>query len=985
MTQILMLLGLICNVILWLAIGYTNPIFSTVTLLIKCAMSVHTKQDIQYHIREAFESLEKRRALLLKEHPRIASSASGIVTSTRDPVTLITSPLPPRSKRFLGVNHSLKGLLYGHYSNNSQLYTVHSGSPDIVLCTPTPEEASGIVRTANIPIPHFRQPRYLSMEYAYMLFIPKHYAWRHELFEALDYPRHKLPIISDKDEGFCLHPDLADPWLNLEACLRSLGRAMIDVAPQPWLRTAIHPWFFPDRFKFMHKYRTEGAARYAAWRSIQNFLPLLGYVSMAFWCMGCWEARERDAGLERPDWRLAVTERTQIHPTFLDSLEKSIAANWNAERVGALYQIQGPADGDVYARYKEHEACEELETLLSTILYSRFPIPLYISWGKLPLELSPLDVPRAFHGLIPPKEDQEYLGSPQSPTKFSGWAVNDESLVWYRDPQPQVSLPNPVSPNKESPAVAAAPFPPLPPHSQQKPNETIQAFFIRRREANNKTIARETPADRQRRMQRTDNAKWGEVPSKASIFYWEEEDGHYIHLPGGRRNYPDLWREYPGPQRRFDPIFNQWDLCELFEKNDPVFGESYAEGPPSEDEDNDFGMHPTFPQNIDMASQLPREGNNFHTQVTEEQYPDDLEMASLEEDVPTDEDLGPDFTEFEVPYRNLAEASRKCVNWGSLKFGLAPRTERPEYESVAGNLLGALEKRFGFAMPPSPETFIARDPPEKSFPLQDLPLVVGMRDTIGCLAERPTACIRDLFRTVGIGSEVLLLPQATDVVEILHQQWGPDIRDIAAHLVARGTPFWLAYMSTQIMPAANPVQSGLRPKGFKGDSPLGLGFRPCGYAFDELDYDASEVTDEDFFCGFDDGIYDVGDCLWDGTSPHAYWYDRLSDHEIDLLCGVYQVGTGQTQVVGKGKGKAGKGKSGEDQEDITETGQTSLISWCPKPKTSWPHRAYILKNQAAWRHNLKFRKEVKRCWDGYERVADSIVQGLLASVVQNSS
>ncbi|KAF8123834.1 hypothetical protein K438DRAFT_1792023 [Mycena galopus ATCC 62051] len=952
MTQILMLLGLICNVILWLAIGYTNPIFSTVTLLIKCAMSVHTKQDIQYHIREAFESLEKRRALLLKEHPRIASSASGIVTSTRDPVTLITSPLPPRSKRFLGVNHSLKGLLYGHYSNNSQLYTVHSGSPDIVLCTPTPEEASGIVRTANIPIPHFRQPRYLSMEYAYMLFIPKHYAWRHELFEALDYPRHKLPIISDKDEGFCLHPDLADPWLNLEACLRSLGRAMIDVAPQPWLRTAIHPWFFPDRFKFMHKYRTEGAARYAAWRSIQNFLPLLGYVSMAFWCMGCWEARERDAGLERPDWRLAVTERTQIHPTFLDSLEKSIAANWNAERVGALYQIQGPADGDVYARYKEHEACEELETLLSTILYS----------------------------------------------------------------------------------------------SQQKPNETIQAFFIRRREANNKTIARETPADRQRRMQRTDNAKRGEVPSKASIFYWEEEDGHYIHLPGGRRNYPDLWREYPGPQRRFDPIFNQWDLCELFEKNDPVFGESYAEGPPSEDEDNDFGMHPTFPQNIDMASQLPREGNNFHTQVTEEQYPDDLEMASLEEDVPTDEDLGPDFTEFEVPYRNLAEASRKCVNWGSLKFGLAPRTEKPEYESVAGNLLGALEKRFGFAMPPSPETFIARDPPEKSFPLQDLPLVVGMRDigsqlasqkglqhVLGiffgqCAAARsigdidqkliqrfvtpnaPFECGRD-----GIGSEVLLLPQATDVVEILHQQWGPDIRDIAAHLVARGTPFWLAYMSTQIMPAANPVQSGLRPKGFKGDSPLGLGFRPCGYAFNELDYDAyvsqrelqllhtprgrialqygglmarlarSEVTDEDFFCGFDDGIYDVGDCLWDGTSPHAYWYDRLSDHEIDLLCGVYQVGTGQTQVVGKGKGKAGKGKSGEDQGDITETGQTSLISWCPKPKTSWPHRAYILKNQAAWRHNLKFRKEVKRCWDGYERVADSIVQGLLASVVQNSS
>jgi hypothetical protein len=54
----------------------------------------------------------------------------------------------------------------------------------------------------------------------------------------------------------------------------------------------------------------------------------------------------------------------------------------------------------------------------------------------------------------------------------------------------------------------------------------------------------------------------------------------------------------------------------------------------------------------------------------------------------------------------------------------------------------------------------------------------------------------------------------------------------------------------------------------------------------------SEVSDDDFFRGFDDDIYDVGDCLWDETSKHAYWYDRLSDHEIDLLCSVYHVGTG---------------------------------------------------------------------------------------------
>ncbi|KAJ7351645.1 hypothetical protein DFH08DRAFT_957942 [Mycena albidolilacea] len=45
MAQIMVLLGLVCNVILGLAIGDTNFILSAVTLLIKLAMSVHTKPD----------------------------------------------------------------------------------------------------------------------------------------------------------------------------------------------------------------------------------------------------------------------------------------------------------------------------------------------------------------------------------------------------------------------------------------------------------------------------------------------------------------------------------------------------------------------------------------------------------------------------------------------------------------------------------------------------------------------------------------------------------------------------------------------------------------------------------------------------------------------------------------------------------------------------------------------------------------------------
>ncbi|KAF8144993.1 hypothetical protein K438DRAFT_1630881 [Mycena galopus ATCC 62051] len=199
------------------------------------------------------------------------------------------------------------------------------------------------------------------------------------------------------------------------------------------------------------------------------------------------------------------------------------------------------------------------------------------------------------------------------------------------------------------------------------------------------------------------------------------------------------------------------------------------------------------------------------------------------------------------------------------------------------------------------------------------------------------------------------------------------------------------------------MSSSNPPKNPIVDIASGLGFRPHGYKFDKHDYHAytiqrqirllhtrrgriafqyggvmawlaREVSDEDFLQQFDDEIYDVGDCLWDEKSPHAYWHDALTDHEIELLCGVYHA---------------------------VDSDQTSIISWWPKPN-SWArgsldggwwtpqceeffqkrlghfaNEVYMPTTPPKWRHNLKFRPDVKKCWDGYEIVADGIVQGLL--------
>ncbi|KAJ7893590.1 hypothetical protein B0H13DRAFT_1625156 [Mycena leptocephala] len=442
--------------------------------------------------------------------------------------------------------------------------------------------------------------------------------------------------------------------------------------------------------------------------------------------------------------------------------------------------------------------------------------------------------------------------------KFSRWAFDNRSWVWYRDPftpvsAPVTAVPPPSSDESSAPAVPAAPFPPLPPNSRQKPNETIQAFFIRRREANPKKIANENSTDRQQRTSRADNAKLGAVPKKASVFLWENQNGYWIRQPQTRGEFTDLWSEYPGPEHQFDPLHNEWDLCMLFKNNDPVFGEGY-DHPADDDGDNEMDPgDPVFPQDIDMESRLP------------------LDVTNME--------------------------------------------------------------RFGFVMPSTPDTFVVRDPPEECLAPEHLANVIsipnithqmasqnGLENTLGiffgqCMgvhsANSIDKALLDYHQPHLFSRRSSPFQIATDLVEVIRQEWGPAIKDIVAHFVARGIPFLLAYVSTEIMLASKPA-----------DTSSGLGFRPHQHKFDEHDYNGyttqrdlqflhtpharitlqyggviarlarSEVSDEDFFRLFDEEIYDVSDCLWDEQSQHSYWYYRLSEREIDLLCGVYHLGTG---------------------------------------------------------------------------------------------
>ncbi|KAJ7153719.1 hypothetical protein C8R46DRAFT_861521, partial [Mycena filopes] len=431
--------------------------------------------------------------------------------------------------------------------------------------------------------------------------------------------------------------------------------------------------------------------------------------------------------------------------------------------------------------------------------------------------------------------------------------------------------------------------------SAQKKGETIQAFFDRRRRRNLVVIAKEDAVERQRRLQLTENAKKGIVGKKGHVFVWKKTDGHYIREPALRCDFDDLWAEYPASQRRFDSIHKEWDLCEIFQDGDPIFGEAFEgrEDDEDYDEDMDHNMNPpTSSQNTAPAYRPPEEDAQ------------PLQEDGLDGYVPTDAEFGPAVTEFEIEDRDTAIASRKCLDIVYVRFGLTQRTTDPctharSVQDVDRSLLGP-------------------DPHHPHFEIVCESLK-SMRDP----AESTRYYV--LHRRCGtpIGSDVLLFPRAADILEVLRQGWGPELRDVVSHLVARGIPFWHACVSAEIMSESAAVaKTGFRPKGFKADVTLGLGFRPKDCKVDVNDYNAyttrrdlkllhtprgrvalqyggvmarlarSEVSDEDAFRQLDADVYDVGDCLWDGASRYSYWHHKLSAHEIDLLCGVYQVATG---------------------------------------------------------------------------------------------
>ncbi|KAJ7866274.1 hypothetical protein B0H14DRAFT_2573544 [Mycena olivaceomarginata] len=322
---------------------------------------------------------------------------------------------------------SPQAIFSGTIVTKNELYSVHWGSPDVIRQTPSPLQAPPI--NHEVWIPRFRELRYLSLEFPYPLFVPTRNPWHTPLFHSFNRIHYNIPIVSHKDD-------------DTERCLRVLGRELLRLVPHKRWMDHINPWFFPGRFQFLRCFETEKKARFAVWLSMENFLPLLGYVAMAF---GYCNPRRRRRFIEVKTLRTGGARK---------------------ERVGAIYRIESPQD----LTPEQREQRLEVESMLASIMRSTFPILIYLSWGKLPqhMILNMLDVPEPLQDFAPGPRVLEllYVHEADDPGvgAFSEWAVNAKTFNWYEDPfipPPKRTSATPIAPNHEpsAPAVPAAPSP----------------------------------------------------------------------------------------------------------------------------------------------------------------------------------------------------------------------------------------------------------------------------------------------------------------------------------------------------------------------------------------------------------------------------------------------------------------------------------------------------------------------------------------------
>ena len=283
----------------------------------------------------------------------------------------------------------------------------------------------------------------------------------------------------------------------------------------------------PSTYGYFSTHKSESAARSAISVSLDAFAVYLGYVSfvVAICQFGI------DPRSSPPSWhkRLARSD-SPVHPEWLKLLLDSPIVDFERKRIGAVADV---------AR------CHWLHLAKYMVQAS---VPVWFYWGKSPFYVTPLE------SWI---RDEYYLG-------------DDDPIT--------------VVPTDATGRI----LPPVIPQSGQRPGETMEQFFSRRRQRNEKMREKESDRERSSRQAREKAHASRPIPGRKgpSIFYWDDVEGFRIRTPLPRHQVDGMWGRWKTTEKVYDGFDNSWDCCSLF-------GESIPGEPELDSDDDHEDIYPT--------------------------------------------------------------------------------------------------------------------------------------------------------------------------------------------------------------------------------------------------------------------------------------------------------------------------------------------------------------------------------------------------------
>jgi len=379
----------------------------------------------------------------------------------------------------------------------------------------TPPQAVWSLRGAINPHPHIP-------------FIPATIRWDEPLLQRFAFDLNSFPIERSQNR-FCLSETLSLKWSNFEYALRLVVQHLFTEC-----RGALFPLEFaylplPSTYGYLRSHAREIHARKCALNARDAFVGLMAMCSLA---IAFWDIPQSD----NPPWVRVLLEKAGIHPEWVDQLRRSSIGDLSGRvpRVGTVVNVS---------------ECKWTHLIPMMV---RANVPIWILWSTIqhPLKASP--IPR----LAPyfPSRDQVAAALQVQAQKAQAQLTPSIHPTTTFDDFDDQNTPPPRR------------FPEPYPYSGQRYAETWQDFFTRQAARHAKMAAKETDKEKQARLQRERDNQSYCMPGKkgARVFRWLEVDGFLIRTAVVRGEVEDVWEDTPDQHKRYNAFDREWDICSEF-------------------------------------------------------------------------------------------------------------------------------------------------------------------------------------------------------------------------------------------------------------------------------------------------------------------------------------------------------------------------------------------------------------------------------------